>query len=71
LAVDPDNAVRALRGKITRHWRDLKTSARRKAWASANGLTVDELKTYILTDPRALPFPKQVALASAARAAGA
>ena len=61
-------AVFAIREKVAGHWRALTTSARRRTWAAANGLTLDELETYVIGDPTSLPFPKQAALVSAIRA---
>jgi hypothetical protein len=63
-----DPAVMAARDRITGHWKRLKTAARRRSWAASHGLTVDELREYIVVDPLAIPFVKQAALASAIRA---
>jgi len=59
------DAVQAIRIKVIRHWGKLNTAARRRAWATANGVTVEVLRAYVLSDPDALPFTKQAALASA------
>jgi hypothetical protein len=63
-----DEAVQAIRAKLIAHWRKLGTAAKRRSWAAAHGVSVDALRTYLITDPGVLPFPKQAALASAVRA---
>jgi hypothetical protein len=61
-------AVYAIQKKLVRHWKRLKTNARRRTWAAAHAITFAELREYVIGDPTLMPFPGQCALASAVRA---
>jgi hypothetical protein len=65
---DDSADVTELRGVITGHWRKLRTAARRRAWAIANGVNFDAVHEYIIANSEALPLDKQVALVSAVKA---
>jgi hypothetical protein len=57
-------AEEAVRDKIIAHWTQLDSQAR-AAWATGHGLTFEELRDFVIGCGH-LPFPKQVALRSAA-----
>jgi hypothetical protein len=67
-AIDGRAAEEAIRDKITSHWTALDPKAR-QAWAAGHGITFQELRDYVISGGH-LPFPKQVALRSAAAGVG-
>jgi hypothetical protein len=62
--LDGSAAEAAMRDKITDHWTKLDRQAR-TAWASGSGLSLQELRDFVIGGAH-IPFPKQVALRSAA-----